>query len=105
MDMRALSELLGCGRLSFASAERVKTRLGVEPGAVTPFALINETDPPDGTRVGVILDAEVMAAPLANFHPLVNDRTTAIRPADLERFIRACGHDPHTLDLAPATAE
>ena len=100
MDIRALSGLLGAGRLSFASPERVKAHLGIEPGAVTPFALIN--DP--GATIAVVLDADVMAAPRAHFHPLVNDRTTAIRPADLDRFLRSCGHQPRILDLGPATA-
>lgn len=100
MDMRALSDLLGSARLSFASADRVRDRLGIEPGAVTPFALINDTD----AEINVVLDADVMAAEIANFHPLVNDRTTAIRPADLLRFIEACGHAPRILDLAEATA-
>ncbi|MEX2453260.1 MAG: prolyl-tRNA synthetase associated domain-containing protein [Rhodospirillaceae bacterium] len=101
MDIRALSGLLGCARLSFASPDRLGAHLGVEPGAVTPFALINDA----GAAISVVLDADVMAAPLANFHPLVNDRTTAIRPADLDRFVRSCGHQPRILDLRAATAE
>ena len=101
LDMRALSDLLGSGRLSFASAERLGAHLGIEPGAVTPFALINDRD----AAIVPVLDADVMAAPVANFHPLVNDRTTAIRPDDLVRFIEACGHAPRVVDLGPATAE
>ena len=101
MDTKALAGLLGAARLSFASADRVRGHLGVEPGAVTPFALINDGD----AEIGVALDAEVMDAGLANFHPLVNDRTTAIRPADLLRFIEACGHAPRVLDFGPATLE
>ena len=100
MDIRALSDLLGSARLSFASAERVNEHLGVEPGAVTPFALINDT----AGAINVALDAAVMAAPLANFHPLVNDRTTAIAPADLQRFVESCGHAPRVLDFDRATA-
>ena len=100
MDIRALSDLLGSARLSFARPERVNEHLGVEPGAVTPFALINDTS----ADISVVLDAELMKADLANFHPLVNDRTTAIRPADLVRFIEACGHRPAIVDLGPATA-
>ncbi len=101
LDMRALSDLLGSGRFSFASPERLGAHLGIEPGAVTPFALINDRT----AAIVPILDTDVMAAPLANFHPLVNDRTTAIRPADLVRFIEACGHAPRIVDLGPATAE
>lgn len=101
MNIRALSDLIGSARLSFARPERVKSDLGVEPGAVTPFALINDT----ACNIGVILDADVMAAETAHFHPLVNDRTTAIAPGDLLKFLRAGGHDPRTLDLLTATAE
>lgn len=96
--IRALSDLLGSARLSFARPERVMSHLGVEPGAVTPFALINDT----AAEIHAVLDADVMAADIANFHPLVNDRTTAIRPDDLIRFIESCGHAPKIVDLAGA---
>lgn len=100
LDLKALAEVIGSGRLSFGSPERLMTHLGVEPGSVTPFALIND----HGTKVSVVLDADVMAAELANFHPLINNKTTAIRPADLIRFVEDCGHEPRVVDLAPATA-
>ena len=102
LDMKALAGLIGAARLSFASPERLGRRLGVAPGAVTPFALIND-DGGDEGRVGVVLDAEMMAAALVNYHPLTNTATTAIRPADLLRFIAHCGHDAAIVDLAPAT--
>ena len=98
LDMKRLAIEIGSARLSFARPERVREHLGVEPGAVTPFSLIN------GARIAVVLDAEVMAADVANFHPLVNDRTTAIRPPDLLRFIEDCGRSPRVVDLEPATA-
>jgi Ala-tRNA(Pro) deacylase len=100
MDIRALSDLLGSARLSFARPERVKQYLGVEPGAVTPFSLINDTE----AAIHVAIDADIMAAEIANFHPLVNDRTTAIGPDDLIRFIEGCGQRPVIVDLGPATA-
>ena len=99
MNMRILSDLLGSARLSFARPERVKIHLGVEPGAVTPFALINDQP----AKINVALDIEAMAADTVNFHPLVNDRTTSIAPQDLIRFIEACGHEPALLNLEPAT--
>jgi Ala-tRNA(Pro) deacylase len=90
VDLNALSKQLGAARLSFGSAELLETTLGVPPGSVTPFAILN-----DGAgHVGVVLDEGMLALDLLNFHPLRNDRTTAIRPADLLRFIRACDHEP-----------
>ncbi len=101
LDMKALAGVIGAARLSFGSARRLGERLGVAPGAVSPLALIND----DAGEVRVVLDAEVMAAEVVNFHPLTNDATTAIAPADLARFIAECGHDAQVIDLTPATRE
>ena len=99
LDLKALAPVIGAARISFASPERLRENLGVEPGSVTPFALINDPE----CRVRVVLDAEMMAADIANFHPLSNDATTAIAPGDLLRFIADCGHAPAIVDLAQAT--
>lgn len=96
IDMKELSDRLGSPRLSFGSAERLMDVLGVIPGSVTPFALIN--DP--GVTVSVVLDADMMKVSPLNYHPLRNDMTTAITPDDLLTFIRACGHTPRVVDLA-----
>jgi Ala-tRNA(Pro) deacylase len=102
IDMKALRTLLGAsGSLSFGSPELLDELLGVAPGAVTPFALVNDT----GHRLTVVLDAEMMGFDPLNYHPLTNTATTAIAPQDLLRFIEACGHEPRILDLAPATRE
>lgn len=102
LDMKALARLIGARRLSFGSPERMRARLGVEPGSVTPFAVINDRGEA-AARVRVVLDAEMMQASLVNYHPLVNSRTTAVAPTDLLRFLAATGHSPRTVDLAPAT--
>ena len=60
------------------------------PGSVTPFVLMNDS----GRLVRPILDEGILALDPVNFHPLRNDRTTAIAPGDLLSFVRACGHDP-----------
>jgi len=96
VDLKALAATLGAGRLSFGSPERLMTHLGVAPGSVTPFAVINDTA---GT-VTAVVDQALLAAEIANFHPLVNTATTSIRPADLIRFLEACGHTPLICDLA-----
>ncbi|MEM8786585.1 MAG: YbaK/EbsC family protein, partial [Pseudomonadota bacterium] len=70
--------------------------LGVTPGSVTPFALINDRE----RAVTVVLSSAMLAQPLLHFHPLTNTRTTAITPAGLNRFIEACGHTPVPLNLS-----
>ena len=95
VDLKRLHKRIGSGRLSFGKPELLWDVLGVRPGAVTPFALINDT----GQRVRVFLDAEMMAMALINYHPLENTATTAIAPDDLLRFIRACGHEPRLVAL------
>lgn len=91
IDLNAVSKLLGVsGRFSFGSAELLKQHLGVEPGSVTLFALIN--DP--GRTVTLLLDEALFAHDPVNFHPLRNDATTAISPADMLRFVRALGREP-----------
>ena len=95
IDLKALTRTLSAGRLSFASPELLAEALGVIPGAVTPFALINDRE----QRVTVVLDRAMLDRDPLNYHPLENDATTAIAPADLLRFIEACGHRPLVLDL------
>ena len=90
VDLKALSPLIGAGRLSFASSELLREHLGVEPGSVTPFALINDR----ANRVTPVLDQAMLDEPSLHFHPLVNDATTAIASPDLLRFVAACGHRP-----------
>ena len=98
LDFKLLARLIGAARLTFASPDRLRTHLGIEPGAVTPFALINDAV----CQVRVVLDAAMMAAEFANFHPLSNDATTSIRPRDLSRFITDCGHHAAIVDLDDA---
>jgi len=100
IDMKALAGLIGSGRLSFGSPERLRTALGVEPGSVTPFAAIND---PGAQAVAIVLDAAMMRAPLVNYHPLINTMTTALAPGDLLRFLADTGHAPRIVDLDPAT--
>jgi len=95
LDLRKLSDALGAARFSFGSAELLLEVLGVTPGSVTPFALINDA----AHRVRLALDAEMLRIDPLNYHPLVNTRTTAIAPQDLLAFVRATGHDPVTLSL------
>jgi len=96
VDLKAAPAKIGSRRLSFGKPELLKEVLGVEPGSVTPFGLINDTE----MRVKVVLDAAMMAHELVNYHPLENTATTTIRSQDLVAFIRSCGHEPKVVAVA-----
>lgn len=96
IDLKELPSLLGCGRLSFGSAERLWENLGIRPGSVNPFCILNA---PAG-QVQFILDAAIMQAQVMNVHPMDNAMTIGISPADLLRFISEQGHAPKILDFS-----
>ena len=97
IELKSLHRRLGAsGRFSFGSAELLHATLGVEPGAVTPFGALNDTD----VRVSVVLDAAMMRHPMLNYHPLRNTMTTSIARDDLVKFLAATGHPPRILAVA-----
>ncbi|WP_026942863.1 prolyl-tRNA synthetase associated domain-containing protein [Hellea balneolensis] len=91
-----LHPLLGCKRLSFGKPEPLLDLLGVTPGSVTLFSVLNDTD----NLVTLILDASLLEHDIVNFHPLLNDATTAISSEDMMVFAKATGHDPIIMDFA-----
>jgi Ala-tRNA(Pro) deacylase len=96
IDLKRAHEAIGAsGRLSFGSGDQLREMLGVEPGSVTPFAVVNDRD----GRVTMILDANLMAHERVNFHPLVNSMTTGVSREDLVRFLEATGHAPAIVRL------
>ncbi|MCB5167388.1 prolyl-tRNA synthetase associated domain-containing protein [Streptomyces bambusae] len=95
VDLKLLAAACGVGRLSFARPEALADVLGVTPGAVSPFALMNAA--PGSVRV--VLDARLTAHELLLFHPLRNDATTAVSPEGILTFLRACGHEPEVRAL------
>ena len=95
IDLRHLGEALGAGRLSFGSPDRLRRVLGVEPGSVTPLALVND----ETRQVRLALDRGLKEGGPVNAHPLVNTMTTAIATADLLRLFEATGHVPLWLDF------
>jgi Ala-tRNA(Pro) deacylase len=95
VDLKRLADALGAPRFSFGSAELLHEVLGVRPGSVTPFAAINDGD----QRVDVVLQRAMLDHDPLNYHPLENDRTTAVAPGDLIRFLDACGHSPRIVDI------
>lgn len=91
IDLKGLHRRLGAsGRFSFGSEDLMMELLGVRPGSVTPFGVINDTQ----GRVTVVLDAAMMAHPVLNYHPLDNTMTTTLGREDLVRFLEATGHPP-----------
>lgn len=96
LRLNQLHKLIGTRRLSFASAELMLDCLGVVPGSVTAFGLLNDTE----HRVRFILDAALMSFETVNFHPLVNTATTAISRTDLRRFVEATGHPLTEVDFS-----
>ena len=96
IDLKRTAPAIGAAKLSFGSPERLHDALGVTPGSVTAFALIND---PDRT-VTFVADAALMASDPVNFHPLANDATTAVSQAGFRAFLAALGREPIVVDFA-----
>lgn len=92
---------LGCKRLSFGKAEYLMEHLGVAPGSVCLFSVMNDKD----ANVRLIIDKTLADADIVNFHPLLNDATTAISSEDMIKFAKATGHDPVIMDFAVLTPD
>lgn len=95
VDLKALPSVLGCGKVSFGSAERLRRLLGVEPGAVSLLAVLNDVD----RAVEVFIDAGLWSAAAFQFHPLVNTSTLVIERAQVERFLKTTGHAAHIVEV------
>src|SRR5438093_10206802 len=87
-DLRAVAGQIGDGKLSFASPERLRKYLGLTPGSVSPFGLINDRD----RGVRVVLDRDLKSARRLSFHPNINTVTLTVAAADFVRFLDACGN-------------
>jgi Ala-tRNA(Pro) deacylase len=95
VDLKTLHKAIGAARLSFGKPDLLMEVLGVPPGSVTAFALMND----QSRRVSVVVDARLMHYDTINCHPLVNTATTNIAREDLLTFMRATGHEPLIADL------
>jgi len=98
IELKTLHQGLGAGRFSFGSAELMQETLGVAPGSVTPFAVINDKE----ARVTLVIDAALMTQDMLNFHPLVNTATTSISREGLLKFLATTGHAPRIEPLSGA---
>ncbi|MEM5583588.1 prolyl-tRNA synthetase associated domain-containing protein [Roseibium sp. AS2] len=98
IDLKKIHQIIGAqGRVSFGNADLLLEVLGVEPGSVTPFSLINDRE---AHRVTPVFDSAMMAHARLNYHPLKNDATTTISADDLLTFTRACGHEVEVLAVS-----
>ena len=96
VDLKVVAPQVGArGRLSFGSPERLMRYLGVIPGSVTPFSVLND----HGKQVAVALDSGLRQQEGWNAHPLDNAMTTAVSREDLLRFLEVMGHPPVWVDL------
>ena len=95
IDLKSAHRLIGADRLSFGNEMLMHETLGVRPGSVTAFGLINDAD----RRVTFVLDHRLAEADVVNFHPLTNTATTAMAQADFRRFLSLVDHDPLIVDF------
>jgi len=96
IDLKRLHHVIGSGRLSFGNAALMEAALGVTPGSVTAFALVNDT----ARRVTFVLDRSLAEADRVNFHPLTNTATTGVGRAGFRAFLAAIGVKPIVVDFA-----
>ncbi len=101
VDLKSLATCLGAGRFSFASSERLERYLGVEAGAVSPFAVTNDHT----QQVRVAVDREILRHETLNFHPLDNSMTTSINSEDFLRFLESEAHTPAVVDFDKYSVE
>lgn len=99
--LNRLHPVLGCKRLSFGKPDLLLKYLGVTPGSVTLFSVMNDMD----KAVTLVIDKTLADSETVNFHPLLNDATTAISNEGMLKFARATGHEPVVTDFAALNAE
>jgi Ala-tRNA(Pro) deacylase len=87
-DLRKVADQIGDGKLSFGSPERLMTHLGLTPGSVSPFGLINDSN----HAVRVVLDRDLKSATRLSFHPNINTVTFVVSAADFARFLEVSGN-------------
>ncbi|MFL5295425.1 MAG: prolyl-tRNA synthetase associated domain-containing protein [Phenylobacterium sp.] len=96
IDLKRLHQVIGSARLSFGNAALMEETLGVTPGSVTAFALVNDV----GHRVSFVLDRTLAEAERVNFHPLTNTATTGLSREGFRAFLAATGVTPLIVDFA-----
>lgn len=95
MAIHDLEHRLHQGKLSFASEQRMDRYLGLRPGSVSPFGLINDTE----NHVHLFLDSTLKDQPSLSFHPNDNTATVVISREAFQRFLNICGNSYEYIDL------
>lgn len=95
MDIHSVEKLLHQGKLSFASPERMMRYLGVKPGSVSLFNLVNDTD----KEVTLFVDSKLLDVEKVSFHPNDNRASLVISSRDMLKFIENCGNKYKIMDL------
>lgn len=99
VDLKRLHTVIGSARLSFGSAALMEQTLGVTPGSVTAFGLLNDHE----RRVRFVLDRALAEAAIVNFHPMANTATTGVSGEGFRRFLAAIGVEPLIVDFSSLT--
>lgn len=101
IDLKTIHTIIGAqGRVSFGKPDALMEFLGVIPGAVTAFGVINDAE----NNVTLIFDEALMLHEVINCHPLRNDATTSIASSDMKQFVEATGHEYRVLKLVQPSA-
>lgn len=87
-DLKDIQKQLGCTRLSFASADRLKKYLNLEKGEVTPLGIINDGD----ATVEVVFDKDLKGKSKLGVHPNTNTATVWISFEDVKKLVEANGN-------------
>jgi Ala-tRNA(Pro) deacylase len=95
IQVKEVGRKLGAGNLSFASPERLLKHLDLEPGAVSPFGLINDPE----NKVVLVLDQDLQKTDLISFHPNDNTKTVTLRYEDFQKFVKWTGNTVKVVPL------
>ncbi len=95
IELKKVAQMMNAPKLRFANEQLLMEYLGVKPGSVTPFALINDTN----HTVNVILDAVLLTFDTINAHPLQNDATIGVNQSDFKKFLKYTQHAPIIIDF------
>ena len=95
VDIKKFADKIDAGHLSFGSPDRLRKYLGLTPGSVTVFGLINDPE----KAVELYIDADVWTRDTWNCHPLINTETLVLAKSDIEKFLKHTGHEAHIVTL------